>query len=339
MKKNSKQIYKKPEFVVFGIIIVVIIVGTAVTLNSQPSKSLSLPVVGKAPELAAGRWINSQPLSTSRLKGKVVLVDFWTYSCINCIRTIPFLNSLHAKYSPQLVIIGVHSPEFEFEKDYSNVKAAVDKYNIKYPVVQDNDHETWKAFGNNFWPRQYLIDKEGNIRYDHIGEGGDEEIEKAVQQLLGTTGGIINMTPDVDFSQIGTPEIYLGYNFARSQIGNPEGTWPESTVDYKQPNITQGNIIYLSGTWKNEADKIISVNNSKLFLVYRAKSVNIVAGGNATINIFVEGFRAMGNDITNGAVNVNSQQLYNVVSMESYGTYMLEIDAQPGLELYTLTFG
>ncbi|MBI4170378.1 MAG: thioredoxin family protein [Candidatus Aenigmarchaeota archaeon] len=300
-----------------------------------------LPVLGKAPELAGIKgWINSEPLKIEELKGKVVLIDFWTYSCINCIRTLPYLKAWHEKYKDQgLVIIGVHTPEFEFEKDYTNVKSAVEKYGIKYAVAQDNDYATWRAYKNSYWPRKYLIDKDGNIRYDHIGEGGYEETEKAIMELLQETNtamqankNLTYISSDTELSRIGTPELYLGYDFARAPLGNPEGFSPESIVNYKETNITAPNIIYLSGSWKNERDKIIAVNNSRLFLVYKAKDVNIVAGGAGVVEIFIDSVPA-------GVAVIDSQRLYNIISAPDYSPHLLEIRANPGFEIYTFTFG
>ncbi|MGH9877710.1 MAG: redoxin domain-containing protein, partial [Nitrososphaerales archaeon] len=204
----------------------------------------------QAPELAKiSGHINTGPITLAELKGKVVLVDFWTYSCINCIRTIPYLNAWYEKYADQgLVIIGVHSPEFEFEKNIDNVKTAVEKYGIEYPVVQDNDKGTWKAYENRYWPRKYLVDDEGFIRYDHIGEGGYAETEKVIQSLLTeravNSGQTINIDgsislPDsaqsVEFNKIRTPEFYFGYQFARAKLGNPEGFKPGEVVSYGIP--------------------------------------------------------------------------------------------------------
>src|SRR5512143_1718206 len=183
-----------------------------------------------APELQGiSGYVNAPPnLSIAGLRGKVVLVDFWTYSCINCIRTLPYLEAWDQKYRDKgLVIIGVHSPEFDFEKDLRNVQAAVAKFGIMYPVVLDNDHATWGAYGNLYWPHDYLIDADGFIRSDHIGEGGYSDTEAEIQKLLAERdasvqmGGLVsgNVTaPPVDFTQIGTPEIYLGYQFARGPI-------------------------------------------------------------------------------------------------------------------------
>lgn len=340
----------KLEAAVFGTIAVLVV---SLSFINIPQKEASLPNLGKAPELAGIKaWLNSEPLSVEKLKGKVILVDFWTYSCINCIRTLPYLNAWHEKYAGKgLIIIGVHTPEFEFEKDYNNVKSAVEKYGIKYPVAQDNDYATWRAYKNNYWPRKYIVDTRGDIRYDHIGEGGYEETEKVIIALLKESSADVkeNMTEikqDVDFSNIGTPELYLGYKFARAPLGNGEGFSPGSIVDYKDTEITNGNIVYLSGQWKNEEDRIVAVRDSRLFLVYKAKDVNIVAGGNATIRVLLDGkplaTNYFGKDVIikeSTAVAIDSHRLFNIVSTPAYGTHLLELVASPGFEMYAFTFG
>ena len=264
----------------------------------------------KAPEFdKVTGFINTKPISLADLKGKVVLVDFWTYSCINCIRTIPYLVDWNEKYADKgLVIIGVHAPEFEFEKNIDNVKEAVKKFGIKYPVIQDNDKGTWNAYENQYWPRKYLVDSEGYIRYDHIGEGGYAETEKVIQTLLkernaqlgldgeslastnnntATEATITTTTPEyvqsADFSKINSPELYFGYQFASAPLGNPEGFRPDRTVDYSLAKIDSDikpNVIYLDGTWKNNADNMeLQSDTGSIALAYSAKSVNIVAGG------------------------------------------------------------
>src|SRR5918996_310201 len=224
----------------------------------------------KAPDFAKiTGYINTEEgrsINLKDLKGKVVLVDFWTYSCINCIRTLPYLVDWNEKYADKgLVIVGIHSPEFEFEKNVDNVKAAVQKYGIKYPVVQDNDKGTWDAYENRYWPRKYLIDNEGYIRYDHIGEGGYAENDQTV-----------------DFTKVKTPELFFGYEFARAPIGNSEGFKPNQTVTYSVPQRSdlKPNTIYLIGDWKNNADNMeLQSDTGSIALAYSAKSVNIVAGG------------------------------------------------------------
>ena len=263
---------------------------------------------------------DSKPLNLQDLKGNVVLVDFWTYSCINCIRTIPYLNDWFEKYTGKgLTIVGVHTPEFEFEKNFNNVKSAVDKFHIKYPVLQDNDKGTWNAYENNYWPRKYIIDTEGNIRYDHIGEGAYSETEKVIQYLLAERAAKMGKTeitfsntsvPAVsagdgnsqaskrDFSKIQTPEIYLGYQLARDRLGNTENFQPDRTVSYTIPHNLNNtnfkpNIVYLEGQWKNKPDNIeLQSEMGRIVLNYSAKSVNIVAGGpvGATGRVSVDNF-------------------------------------------------
>ena len=337
----------KAEIIVFSLIILVIIVlSFFVSIPITTMKKSELPILGKAPEIiGTQKWINSEPLSIEKLKGSVVLIDFWTYSCINCIRTLPYLNSWHDKYSDKgLIIIGVHTPEFEFEKDYDNVKRAVERYGLKYAVVQDNDYKTWRAFKNSYWPRKYIIDVDGNIRYDHIGEGGYDETEHAIQELLTDNKSElkINMTEipiSVNFSQIGTPEIYLGYKFARTPLGNEEGFSFGNILDYKNTTISKVNTVYLLGRWENEEDRMIAVENSSVYLIYKAKDVNIVAGGKSRIKILVDSINASGNDAENGVVNIDGQRLYNIISSPDYSVHLLKIDAEPGFELYTFTFG
>ncbi len=316
-----------------------------------------------APELAKiSGHINTEPLALSDLRGKVVLVDFWTYSCINCIRTIPYLNAWHEKYADDgLVIVGVHSPEFEFEKNYDNVKAATEKFGIEYPVVQDNDKGTWKAYENRYWPRKYLIDDEGFIRYDHIGEGAYAETEKVIQSLLAeraansgktfNVDGSITSPQDVqsvEFGKIRTPELYFGYDFARAKLGNPEGFRPGEVVNYSiaETAAIQPNLIYLSGEWKNNADSMeLQGQVGQIVLSYSAKSVNIVAGGQGELHIVEDQAQltgdGRGSDVSEtGQIDVDGQRLYNLAMHDSYGTHTIEITAiGKGFQIYTFTFG
>jgi thiol-disulfide isomerase/thioredoxin len=316
-----------------------------------------------APELTGiSGYINTDPITLADLRGKVVLVDFWTYSCINCIRTIPYLNAWHEKYADDgLVIVGVHTPEFEFEKDPNNVKAAVEKFEIKYPVVQDNDKGTWKAYENRYWPRKYLIDNEGYIRYDHIGEGAYAETEKVIQSLLSERAAYmgVNATIDqsisnpenaqsVNFRQINTPELYFGYDFARAKLGNPEGYQPDKVVKYtitENATITP-NRIYLEGEWKNNADHMeLQSQAGRIILSYSAKAVNIVAGGTGSLYISEDSENltgsSRGSDVSEqGEVVIDGQKLYNIATHDGYGNHQIVIDAVgKGFEIYTFTFG
>jgi thiol-disulfide isomerase/thioredoxin len=317
-----------------------------------------------APELTKiNGYINSEPITLADLRGKVVLVDFWTYSCINCIRTIPYLNAWHEKYADDgLVIVGVHTPEFEFEKDYNNVKGAVERFGINYPVAQDNEKQTWNAYENRYWPRKYLIDSEGYIRYDHIGEGAYAETEKVIQSLLAERtehSGGANVTIDqsisnpesaqsVNFGRINTPELYFGYQYAREPLGNPEGYRPNQIVEYMIPDDTNivPNRIYLAGEWKNNADHMeLQSEVGRIVLSYSAKAVNIVAGGSGNLRILVDNShpddKSMGTDVSeDSTVKIDGQRLYNVVMHEEYGDHQTAIDVVGrGFQIYTFTFG
>ena len=319
----------------------------------------------KAPEFGGiSSYINSNGTKLSDLKGKVVLIDFWTYSCINCIRTLPYLVDWNQKYSDKgLVIVGIHSPEFEFEKGLDNVKQAVTRFGIKYPVLLDNDHGTWNAFQNSYWPRKYLVDSEGFIRYDHIGEGGYVETENAIRTLLAERTGqqsisstSVNQTnlsipesQSVDFNQIKTPELYFGYQYARSQLGNNEGFDPEKIVNYTLPSSKlKPNVIYLEGEWKNNADSMELIGNEgKIILDYSAKTINIVAGGQGKITVMEFGKDNQtrnpysGNDLNSeGKLTIDGQRLYNIGSHQDYGNQQIAIDISgPGFRIYTFTFG
>jgi thiol-disulfide isomerase/thioredoxin len=317
-----------------------------------------------APELTnVNGYINSEPITLADLRNKVVLVDFWTYSCINCIRTIPYLNAWHEKYADNgLVIVGVHTPEFEFEKDYNNVKAAVEKFDIKYPVAQDNEKGTWEAYENRYWPRKYLIDNEGYVRYDHIGEGAYAETEKVIQSLLAERTQYIgaNVTIDqsisnpessqsVNFDRINTPELYFGYEYSRAPLGNSEGYKPDQVVNYTVPDDTKivPNRIYLAGEWKNNADHMeLQSEVGRIVLSYSAKAVNIVAGGKGELHILEDNSplddSSSGTDISeNGTVKIDGQRLYNIVEHEEgYGNHQIAIEvAGRGFQIYTFTFG
>jgi len=377
--------------VVMAIAIVSVIAGFAIYFNTQESnisnKSTSdefITTIGqigengkvinidksqfkKAKDFSKiSEYINTKPISFDDLKDKVVLVDFWTYSCINCIRTIPHLNEWYDKYSDKgLVIVGIHTPEFEFEKNPENVKSAVQKFGIKYPVLQDNDKETWNEYENRYWPRKYVVDDEGYIRYDHIGEGAYQETEKVIQALLTERAahlGIKNINlnssesidnsskfeyRDINFSKIQSPELYFGYEFARTPLGNNEGFKPDQSVHYILPeNIAiKPNMIYLEGKWKNNLDNMeLQSNNGSIILKYNSKSVNIVAGGNGNFTVKQDG-NLIKNDLskdssTDGKFMIDDKRLYNLVTNKDYREHTIEIDVKgEGFQIYTFTFG
>jgi thiol-disulfide isomerase/thioredoxin len=326
----------------------------------------------KAPEFAqiAGyiNTPNNAPITIGSLKGKVVLVDFWTYSCINCIRTLPHLNDWYQRYADKgLVIVGVHSPEFDFEKNYENVKAAVQKFDIKFPVILDSNHGTWNAYGNMYWPRDFLIDTQGYIRHDHIGEGDYNTTESAIQSLL-AEGAALNGMKDIifntaksttmnpsslayiDLTKQTTPEIYLGYSFARAPLGNHQNFQADQTIPYYIPPNTSfnPNTVYLDGQWKNNPDNMeLQSNTGRIILTYYAKDVNIVAGGHGQKGIVTEDGaskipnNSLGKDLTPGGKFVlDGQRLYNLALHNNYGAHSIIINVSgKGFQLYTFTFG
>ena len=351
--------------------------GDLVTLKLNKTAFTSIDKSGfvKAPELTGiDSYINTannQPVKLSDLRNKVVLLDFWTYTCINCIRTIPYLNDWYDRYSDQgFVIVGVHSPEFDFEKNLENVQDAVKEFGIKYPIVLDSEHKTWDAYNNNYWPRHYLIDSQGYIRDDHIGEGGYNETEKTIQTLLAEKASLENKTEItfnlnksmlssmtsgsldyVDPNQNLSPEIYLGYSTARSPLGNIEIFQPDESVDYKfDPNKTslEPNIVYFDGIWRNNKDNMELISDDgKIILTYYAKAINIVASGNGQQVSILESNRSkIGIDNhaidvhKDGNVIVDKQRLYNVGLYDDYEPRSIMIDVKgKGFQIYTFTFG
>ena len=319
------------------------------------------PPYPPAPEFSGvSGYINAPAnLTMASLRGKVVLVDFWTYSCINCIRTLPYLESWYEKYSGEgLVIVGVHSPEFDFEKNYANVQAAVARFNITYPVVMDNDHAIWNSYQNEYWPRDYLIDAKGGVRFDHIGEGGYDETESQIVQLLSEAKNStvpMNSTPPAgvvqpDFGQVNTPEIYLGAARRSEPLGNANPLYAGEQFSASIPaGALAPNVPYLEGNWTNGADAVeLSGEKGAVELDFSAKNVNIVAGSPSGTNltIFIDGNRAAMQDCAgapdspSGSCPVSGERLYSILTLPQYGQHVLRIDAEgSGFELFTFTFG
>src|SRR5439155_13741805 len=219
-----------------------------------------LPDYGVAPPLhAGGVWINSKPFTLAQLRGKVVLVDFWTYSCINCLRTLPHLESWYGRYHRKgLVIVGVHTPEFAFEHVASNVRAAVKRLGVVYPVVQDNRYKTWDNYANQYWPAEYLIDKTGHVRHTHFGEGEYDKTETLIRQLLGASGGRARSRPDTTPTGLLTAETYLGY----ARLGNYVGTATSPDIDasYRLPGHLPQNTLAYGGRWHVDAERIVALH-------------------------------------------------------------------------------
>lgn len=270
-------------------------------------------------------WVNSPPLSVDQLKGKVVLVDFWTYSCINCIRTLPFITKWYDDYKDKgLVIVGVHTPEFAFEKDRDNVVDATKRFHITYPVALDNDYTTWEAYANHYWPAHYLIDQKGVVQEAHFGEGAYVETENAIRHLLGLEP-IVAKEPMINMRPI-TSETYLGN--ARGVPNNPN--------------------IQLSGNWKHEDEKIVAEgDDATLTLHFLATRVYLVLGGasDKPITVALDGQplpkEFMTRDMSaNGSIFVKEPRKYDMVDLKGhYGNHTLTIHFPKGIEAYAFTFG
>jgi cytochrome c biogenesis protein CcdA/thiol-disulfide isomerase/thioredoxin len=304
----------------------------------------------KAPELASiDGYINTdgQPITLASLKGKVVLIDFWTYSCINCQRTLPYINAWYGKYKDQgLVVIGVHTPEFSFEKVQSNVQEAVTKLGIQYPVVLDNEYGTWQAFGNSYWPREYLIDMDGFIVHDHIGEGDYDQTEKAIQAALKERAdrlGVKEAIPSTiatptnaiafDADKVASPETYFGSD--RNQyIGNATMSVP-GTQDLTLPSTFDPNELYLGGTWNFTPEYATNTTAATAVFKYQAKNVYMVASSDAGVDVGV-----YEDGVFVKTIHVKDQQLYTLIEGTDYGTHTIELKIPTGsLNAFTFTFG
>ncbi|OHV21786.1 cytochrome c biogenesis protein DipZ [Rhizobium sp. RMa-01] len=321
-----------------------------------------LPVEGYAPSLdGAVEWLNSKPLTNEQLRGKVVLVDFWTYSCINCIRTIPYVRGWAEKYADQrLVVIGVHAPEFAFEKKIDNVRKAVENFQIGYPVAIDNDYKIWRAFENSYWPAGYLIDAKGQIRYHHFGEGNYGRTEKAIQDLLREAGSQMTASAPVapnakgveaapDLGNIRSGETYIGYQQA-ANFASPERLQADAPQNYSiaEPGLNGWG---LSGTWTVGKDQA-TLDQAGGGITYRfsARDLHLVLGPGADgkpirFQVTVDGKVPgpdHGSDIdADGKGTVTATRLYQLVRQSgTVGARNFEIHfLDPGVQAYAFTFG
>jgi cytochrome c biogenesis protein CcdA/thiol-disulfide isomerase/thioredoxin len=291
---------------------------------------------GPAPGLHdISAWVNSKPLTLEELRGKVVLVDFWTYSCINCLRTLPYLESWDKRYrSKGLVIIGVHTPEFGFEHDLGNVQSAVRRLHVRYPVALDNAYGTWKAYANNYWPAHYLIDQQGNVRDVHFGEGGYEQTEHDIRQLLaaGPAGALPKAGRDLDRTprEIRTPETYLGYLRIENYAGSPLRT--DRPATYHLPSALDLDTFAYAGIWTVEGERIVAGDDARLLLHFTARNVHLVLGGRGSVDVKLDGKEV-------GTVGVTADRLYTLVSLPRSRSGLLELRFSPGLSAYAFTFG
>jgi cytochrome c biogenesis protein CcdA len=295
-------------------------------------------------------WINSPPLQINNLKGKVVLIDFWTYSCINCIRTLPYLKSWYQKYhNDGLVIIGIHTPEFEFEKNPSNIKNAVLANGIKYPVAIDSHFVTWQNFNNQYWPAHFLINKNGYVVYTHFGEGDYANTENNIRFLLNVKESIPTTPQNIDLNYFNyqTPETYFGYARAET-FSSPESPSRDRKAKYSFPDRLSLNQWALQGNWTIDSDKITSnEKNTSLKINFNARKVYIVMGNTTNqpikVNLLLNNrdiSSEKGKDVVNSSINVNGYSLYEAVSFAHQQRGVLQVtSSEPGLEMYTFTFG
>ena len=299
----------------------------------------------QAPELTGlTNWINSKPLELSKLKGKVVLIDFWTYSCINCLRSLPYTEKWQETYASKgFTVIGVHTPEFAFEKDPKNVANFVKGHGLTYPIALDNDYGTWNAFQNNSWPAEYLIDKEGNVRDVKLGEGNYDKTEKAIQSLLGESGPLTTKAVAVPFDQQQTPETYFGIARAANYTGSP--ALKIGTHSYAQAANLNANQWTLNGRWNEGTDKLTSTEASSTLTFHtRSKDVYLVAGSAddqpASIGVKLpDGSTSYGSDVVDGQLIVNGSRLYHIVALPALGDTAVTLSVPAGVSLYTFTFG
>ena len=313
-----------------------------------------LAPLGAAPEFAKpGHWFNTAPLRMQGLRGRVVLIDFWTYTCINCLRTLPYLKSWDARYRDKgLTIVGVHTPEFPFERKTSNVGAALKRQAIRYPVVQDNDFGTWNAFGNAYWPAKYLIDAEGRVRYVHIGEGEYKETEAAIRTLLAEAGDRrlgAAARPQGTIETVGhraTPETYLGT--ARAQSFSPVGP-QDGTHDYRAaaPASLPQSVFSLGGRWDIDRESARAVLGATITARVVGKAVYLVLSSDEyrprRVRVELDGrpirARDAGADVRGGAVTVREQRLYSLVKLATLGEHVLTLRLDSGVSGYAFTFG
>lgn len=306
-----------------------------------------------APELIlGGSWFGSTPITISSLRGKVVLIDFWTYTCINCIRTLPYLKSWHNKYKDKgLVIIGVHTPEFEFEKNPDNVARAIKDFDLTYPVMQDNDFATWNAYNNHYWPAKYLVDKNGKIRYTHFGEDGYDETEMKIQELLREAGSFSEDLPVNNPTyrvQSRSPETYLG-NWRIANFVSPEPIRQDASSMYSIPKSITRNTFAYGGSWtvgyeyarpSAGATLILRFDAKDVFLVIRQKTKGTVGTLRVLMNGKSVGEDTAGEDTKEGVVTVDADRLYKLIKLPTPGEHLLKLEfLDDNLELYAFTFG
>jgi cytochrome c biogenesis protein CcdA/thiol-disulfide isomerase/thioredoxin len=323
-----------------------------------------LPVEGETPSFAgATLWLNSPPLTAEGLRGKVVVVDFWTYSCINCLRALPYVQGWYDKYKDHgLVIVGVHAPEFAFEKDANNVRRAVADLKVTYPVAMDNDYAIWQAFNNQYWPAHYFIDADGKIRAHHFGEGNYDESEAIIRRLLTEAGNVnlppagmgvitaqgVEAAPDEAHDQ--SPETYVGYKRA-ANFASPGGFAPDQSHRYSAPAELKLNQWALSGVWSVDPERALSTAaKDTITFKFLARDLHLVLGPSAdgkpvrfrvTLDGAAPGANHGADTDASGAGRVDGQRLYQLIRQAGdVGEHVFTIEfLDSGVQAYSFTFG
>lgn len=337
--------------------------GAAMRMSGPSGTAQALPDEGIAPPLdGATQWLNSKPLGEQDLRGKVVLVDFWTYSCINCLRTLPYVKAWAEKYRDQgLIVVGVHAPEFAFERDIGNVSKAMKDLGINYPVAVDNQYAIWRAFKNQYWPAHYFIDATGRIRHHHFGEGGYAESERVIQQLLQEAGssqstmglaevdaGGVQLAANMD--EVASPETYLGYERAENFLSTPKAV-PDRTATYREPERPRLNTWGLAGQWMVGAESALLTGPSgSIVYRFKARDLHLVLspgpdGKPVRFKVRIDGKppgTAHGVDVAaDGSGTVTGQRLYQLVRQSGViteHTFSIEF-LDSGVSAYAFTFG
>jgi thiol-disulfide isomerase/thioredoxin len=329
--------------------------GAKVAVAIPGVQTPALPNLGQAPEFTGTqRWFNTpggRALTLTSLHGQVVLVDFWTYTCINCIRTFPYLKALYAKYRKDgFEIVGVHTPEFSFEHDAGNVAAAIEQNGLRYPVVQDNNYATWNAYGNQYWPADYLIDANGVVRYTHFGEGDYTRGEAAVRELLAQAGHAqaLGLPAHAEGSrtatELATPETYLG---AEKAQGFLPGLPTAGLHRYRGQKRLPLNAFSFGGLWREESERASALASATITGNVHAQHVYLVLSSLGDrprqIRVLLDGHpitpHQSGADVHNGVLTVRRQRLYSLVSLPSAQTHSLTLELNPGISGYAFTFG
>jgi cytochrome c biogenesis protein CcdA/thiol-disulfide isomerase/thioredoxin len=314
--------------------------GPATVRKSSSFKTVPLPHLGPAANFTGiVAWLNTpggRPLSLAQLRGKVVLVDFWTYSCINCQRSLPHVEAWYDDYKNDgFVVVGVHTPEFAFEHVVSNVRSAVRSLGVDYPVAVDSNYATWDAYSNEYWPADYLIDPRGQVRVYDYGEGGYSAMESDIRELL-TANGVTNLPPRTDIAdktpnQPITQESYLGYNEA--QYAADETLEPDKTVDYRGPPKVPNDSFAFNGIWTDHSEEATEGAKAEITLSFTANDVYLVMGGAGAVEVSLDGHRLSSLEVK------GVPRLYTLFSGESLVTGELDINFAPGVQAYDFTFG